>query len=431
MSKEKNNHCDYNSFKRARYFHGQLLTDREFREEQLYHNEKRKLHNRMLHGWGVVCGLEIVPKEGATVTVKTGMALDCAGNEIYLDKPYDLNLPEIIKRCRPEPAKADICAETEANAEEKKWYVVVRYKEVPTDPVPVYAPGGGCEEKVCDYSRTREGYCIELIRADAMTLPCPGVLPEEGACEEDLNAEEKRAFLCEALLMPCPDNCCGEEGVVLGSITLPEGVIGKETVITGEMINNWDCRKYVMSFGLLQHWMTKLAPREVPLDAIVNYAMLAGACGNVQSAAEAFDDICREEEVEAEEKTKVPTLTGKSHEAALEMIKEARLTQGSVTRRVSQATPGTVIEQNPESGSEVAIHTAVDLVIASKELIVPSRPVEEIDGIGPVYANKLETIGVKTVRDLAEAEPKKVAEVLELSDDRVRDFIVKAKKMAG
>ncbi len=53
--------CDYNSYKRTRYFHGMLLTERDFQEEQIYHQEKRRLLNRMLHGWGVVCGLGVKP----------------------------------------------------------------------------------------------------------------------------------------------------------------------------------------------------------------------------------------------------------------------------------------------------------------------------------------------------------------------------------
>lgn len=43
--------------KRVNYFEGQLLGLDDFRAEQRYHREKRKMHNRFLHGWGVVSGL--------------------------------------------------------------------------------------------------------------------------------------------------------------------------------------------------------------------------------------------------------------------------------------------------------------------------------------------------------------------------------------
>lgn len=48
-------------FERLNYFYGQMLGAADFRSEQAYFREKLKLHNRCLHGYGVVCGLEITP----------------------------------------------------------------------------------------------------------------------------------------------------------------------------------------------------------------------------------------------------------------------------------------------------------------------------------------------------------------------------------
>ena len=50
-------------FRRPNYFYGQMLGEREFRGEQEYFREKLKLHQRCLHGWGVVCGLDVTPGE--------------------------------------------------------------------------------------------------------------------------------------------------------------------------------------------------------------------------------------------------------------------------------------------------------------------------------------------------------------------------------
>jgi hypothetical protein len=47
------------TFDRLQYFYGQLLGARDFQIEQAYFREKLKLHNRCLHGYGVVCGLEV------------------------------------------------------------------------------------------------------------------------------------------------------------------------------------------------------------------------------------------------------------------------------------------------------------------------------------------------------------------------------------
>ena len=48
-------------FERLNYFYGQMLGAADFRAEQAFFREKLKLHNRCLHGYGVVCGLEVRP----------------------------------------------------------------------------------------------------------------------------------------------------------------------------------------------------------------------------------------------------------------------------------------------------------------------------------------------------------------------------------
>jgi hypothetical protein len=47
---------------RLKYFYGQLLGVHDFQTEQHYFRDKLKLHNRCLHGYGTVCGLEVVPE---------------------------------------------------------------------------------------------------------------------------------------------------------------------------------------------------------------------------------------------------------------------------------------------------------------------------------------------------------------------------------
>jgi len=46
---------------RLNYFYGQLLGVQDFQAEQDYFRDKLKLHNRCLHGYGVVCGLLVEP----------------------------------------------------------------------------------------------------------------------------------------------------------------------------------------------------------------------------------------------------------------------------------------------------------------------------------------------------------------------------------
>src|SRR4051812_30722541 len=51
----------FTEFRRPNYYFGQLLSTREFIGEQEYFRQKLMRHNRCLHGYGIVCGLEVTP----------------------------------------------------------------------------------------------------------------------------------------------------------------------------------------------------------------------------------------------------------------------------------------------------------------------------------------------------------------------------------
>lgn len=311
--KSKEKYCDYNNFKRVHFFHGMLLTEKDFKDEQKYHMKKRKLINRMLHGWGVVCGLKITPEnvESSKIIIQPGLALDCAGNEILVCEPYELDVVKIIGSCftsKQEQADQKINQfEGEIPYKKNKWYVVIRYKEIPTDRAHVYFPGGGCEEKVCEHSRMREGYCIDLVE----DVSCPEPLnKKDGPCEKQKNRKDIREFLCEELIMPCETCCCDNPEVVLGSITF-NGNIYSDTKINTDMINNWDCRRYVITFGLLQHWMRCFAPEKIPFEYIVDYTRLGEECEDQLSTVKFFENIFGRDE-EKGKKAPEPLKKGKT-----------------------------------------------------------------------------------------------------------------------
>ena len=83
---------------RPRYFAGQLLTDDDFRQEVEYNHEQRRLHNRLLHGFGVAQGLAVqVETDERThaqcVVVAPGVALDPRGELIEVCGPDREPLP--------------------------------------------------------------------------------------------------------------------------------------------------------------------------------------------------------------------------------------------------------------------------------------------------------------------------------------------------
>lgn len=72
--------------KRLNYFKHQFLRATDFTDEQKYHIEMRRQHNRSLHTWGIAGGgLKVSFVQGATaVKISEGMALDSQGREIML-----------------------------------------------------------------------------------------------------------------------------------------------------------------------------------------------------------------------------------------------------------------------------------------------------------------------------------------------------------
>lgn len=238
--------CGYSPLKRTRYFHGMLLSDRDFREEQLYHVEKLKKLNRSLWGWGVICGLELTEdKHGCGIVVQPGMALDCNGNLIDVCERFPLDLSKVCCEGKKSgyPQTKEECEAAEEEAKTKERYVCLRYKQWDDSPVPVYIPGADCEQRVCEHSRVREGFCIELVEScprpeacrhldkiggfyEAYSTELEALKGARKACDD--RAVSKCTFddsrkqldkLCE-MTVPCPDCCPEEHCVILGQVTI-------------------------------------------------------------------------------------------------------------------------------------------------------------------------------------------------------------------
>lgn len=120
------------NLKRNRFFSGKLLTAVDLELEQEYFREKLKRHNRYLHGFGVVFGLE-VSRSGKDVVISPGLAIDCQGNEIVVPEPLEQALPS------PDLGST--------------LFLSVSYIEKETDPVPGVLPN--CSEM--ESSRLEEG----------------------------------------------------------------------------------------------------------------------------------------------------------------------------------------------------------------------------------------------------------------------------------
>jgi len=76
---------------RINYFYGRLLTAEDFEQEQQAVRERHWLHNRLLHGFGVVTGLDVTV-DGDRVEVSAGVAIDALGREVILVEPRCLGV---------------------------------------------------------------------------------------------------------------------------------------------------------------------------------------------------------------------------------------------------------------------------------------------------------------------------------------------------
>src|SRR5712672_3134885 len=89
--------CDTAIAELPRYYPRQLITPDDLTLEQNYFRDRMRRHNRLLHGWGVVCGALVcpVPNPNSTggdnqylpwqVKVQRGYVLGPYGDEIILD----------------------------------------------------------------------------------------------------------------------------------------------------------------------------------------------------------------------------------------------------------------------------------------------------------------------------------------------------------
>ena len=122
--------------KRVRFFSGQLLSAEDLEAEQQYLLEKHRRHNRSFHGYGVVSGLDVSSSNDNVVSISCGTAIDRLGNEIVV--------PD--------------CVRVSVTRAGRVAYVIVRYHEHETDPVPVRSDSNGGVE----FSRIEEGFEIAI-----------------------------------------------------------------------------------------------------------------------------------------------------------------------------------------------------------------------------------------------------------------------------
>lgn len=206
-------------FDRLRYFYGQMLHARDFQAEQAYFREKMKLHNRCLHGAGVVCGMGVTPVPPETsctseadrrrldlaaklkavqykaaqattdearkalqaeaealqreldklppacdppaprpeVQIDCGLALDCQGNELVVRAPLRVDLWASLSQAERDRVAGGAAATV---------YLALCHVECPVDPVRPVVPDGCGTMPDCTFGRLRDGVKV-VVTLDA------------------------------------------------------------------------------------------------------------------------------------------------------------------------------------------------------------------------------------------------------------------------
>src|SRR3954462_5532678 len=89
---------------RIRYWQGQLLASGDLQTQLLVAEELRRLHNRVLHqAYGIAIGLKLehdeatgelkLDKDTGEPKLTCGMAYDCAGRALIVEKDRQILLP--------------------------------------------------------------------------------------------------------------------------------------------------------------------------------------------------------------------------------------------------------------------------------------------------------------------------------------------------
>jgi len=227
---------DLVSLERTRYFARQLVGPDDLTQDQLYFREKARRHNRMLHGWGIVCGAGVTGgEEPCKVTVRPGYILGPYGDEIVIDRDVTFDVCSQEGASDPCGGADPWCTEVRSRRREgDTLYLAIRAAQCDTRPVRTTACSCGCDDAECEYSRTRDSFELAVLTE----------LPEDYKRFEKITPLAElillmRSLTCIAGARRCPP-CPTTPWVILADLEL-DG----DNQVTPAPTH----RRYVASFG--------------------------------------------------------------------------------------------------------------------------------------------------------------------------------------
>ncbi len=168
--------CDPVGLERTRFFPRMLVGPDELTQDQTWIRDRLRRHNRLLHGWGVVCGCNVTQATDANgrpvpwmICVDAGDVLGPCGDDIVVDCPVTFDVRNgMMGELGPCSPPADPwCVDVRVERRPRQiYYLAIRYDEHLTRPVRTLAGCGcGCDDAECEYSRIRESFALGVLDA--------------------------------------------------------------------------------------------------------------------------------------------------------------------------------------------------------------------------------------------------------------------------
>jgi hypothetical protein len=165
--------------KRVNYTYGLVLGVDEFLQSDTYFLAKHHLENRLLHGYGTVCGLDVIAQTSPDLEVQVtpGWAINPKGQEIHVPQVMCVRVNDWLQANLealqaafpgPVPSTLNLC-------------VVLCYRDCKTDVVPI--PGEPCQTQSSSTapSRIADSFelmlCLDRMESPPWSYPPPGSPP--------------------------------------------------------------------------------------------------------------------------------------------------------------------------------------------------------------------------------------------------------------
>ena len=137
--------------KRVNYTQGMLLGAGDFRQEQTHFEWKHALGNRLLHGYGTVCGLKVRAERSRTdvnILVEPGYAVSPAGKWIWVEQPQAARLNEWVQRNRDSAPEFNFPGQNQV-------FVTLCYEELLDDVLPFPGDEPAQPSRILETSRVQ------------------------------------------------------------------------------------------------------------------------------------------------------------------------------------------------------------------------------------------------------------------------------------